>query len=70
LRRIPTSPGDCNYWVIELLEHQEKERDLYWDMLNVFTGKFELPDYKALSAIRLPTSAEVHWELPASRYLY
>ena len=35
---------DFNYWIIELLEHQEKERDLYWDMLRLFSGKFELPE--------------------------
>jgi hypothetical protein len=30
----------------------------------------EFGDYKMLSGIRLPTSAEVYWELPAGRYVY
>ena len=30
----------------------------------------EFGDYKVLSGIRLPTSAEVYWELPAGRYVY
>jgi hypothetical protein len=32
---------DFNYWIIELLEYQ-KGRDYYWDMLEVFSGKFDL----------------------------
>jgi hypothetical protein len=34
---------DYNYWIIELLEYQ-KGRDFYWDMLLVFSGKFDLPE--------------------------
>jgi hypothetical protein len=34
---------DFNYWIAELLEHQ-KGRDWYWDMLKVFSDKFELPE--------------------------
>lgn len=34
---------DFNYWIIELLEYQ-KGRDYYWDMLQVFSGKFSLPE--------------------------
>ena len=34
---------DFNYWIIELLEYQ-KGRDYYWDMLQVFSGKFDLPE--------------------------
>ena len=34
---------DYNYWIIELLEYQ-KGRDYYWDMLLVFSGKFDLPE--------------------------
>jgi hypothetical protein len=34
---------DFNFWIAELLEYQ-KGRDWYWDMLKVFSGKFELPE--------------------------
>lgn len=34
---------DFNYWIIELLEYQ-KGRDYYWDMLQVFSGNFNLPE--------------------------
>jgi hypothetical protein len=34
---------DFNYWIIELLEYQ-KGRDYYWDMLQVFSGRFDLPE--------------------------
>jgi hypothetical protein len=34
---------DFNYWIIELLEYQ-KGRDWYWDMLQVFSGEFDLPE--------------------------
>ncbi len=34
---------DFNYWIIELLEHQ-KGRDFYWEMLQVFSGRFDLPE--------------------------
>ena len=30
----------------------------------------EFGDYKVLSGIRLPTLAEVYWELPEGRYVY
>jgi hypothetical protein len=30
----------------------------------------EFGDYKVLSGIRIPTSAEVYWELPVGRYVY
>jgi hypothetical protein len=32
---------DFNYWIIELLEYQTGG-DYYWDMLQVFSGKFDL----------------------------
>jgi hypothetical protein len=34
---------DFNFWIAELLEYQ-KERDWYWDMLKVFSRKFDLPE--------------------------
>jgi hypothetical protein len=34
---------DFNYWIIELLEHQ-KGGDFYWEMLQVFSGRFDLPE--------------------------
>ena len=34
---------DFNYWIAELLEYQQG-RDWYWDMLKVFSDKFELPE--------------------------
>ena len=50
---------DYNYWIIELLEYQNG-RDYCWDMLLVFSGKFDLPetyvDRLGLRHLERPTS--------------